>query len=302
MIFMYIGEHDYYLKSDKNTREITSMLNKHLKRIDSRTIISRREEDAKYGTYFVVHRPYDTDQDWLEKNLGQKFEYVTADEFYDRSEALNDLIILSNETDIRIAVKEYLNETYPIKFIQDEYTHSSLPVRADIFAVSEEAQVITVEIKSDKDTFTRLRKQLEEYDKFSHLLYVAIDVRHLAKFLNNYKTYNRGILVYEDGKLELYSSCYYKSKIDASKLLWRQELLQFLIPIEGNFNKYNVDDLSFIIESVYTVFEYQEICEYLFVNRYLQKSLDFADMIYDSEYKDKLAQIAIQKLKDRYKN
>jgi hypothetical protein len=57
----------------------------------------------------------------------------------------------SNEKDIREKSTNLLKELYDVKFLENEYTHTSLPVRADILAVSNNKEVITLEIKSDKE-------------------------------------------------------------------------------------------------------------------------------------------------------
>jgi len=291
MIFLFVGEDDFYIKSDKNTREVTMLFNAFEKIRENRYMSIHRVNDTEYGTYHHVHKPYGESDKWLEEQLDYQFTYIDKAEFFNKCKELNVLVEPTNELVIRDAVKKYLDDKYNIEYIQDEYTHSSLSVRADLFAVTKDKKVITIEIKSDRDTFTRLRKQLEEYTKFSHVVYLAIDIKHLAKFLKNYPNYYGGILTYEDGQLDIYKACYQGKKIDATGILWKQELLQFTTYFNGSFTKYNIDDLETIIKNVFTVNEWYSISEYLFVNRYLKEPLDFKDLIYDLKYKNKLVEI-----------
>ncbi|PHQ90093.1 MAG: hypothetical protein COB42_05615 [Sulfurimonas sp.] len=291
MIFAYFSERNEfsaqqaYFKSDKNTRELTALFN-HLKK-RKLNINPRRINDTEYGVYYYDTLSYkQTEEEYL-KLFNYDFLILTRDEFFDKCKELHISITPTNENDIREATVNYLKNKYKIHFIQDEYTHFSLPVRADLFAVSKDKKVITVEIKSDRDTFTRLRKQLEEYAKFSHIVYLAIDIKHLAKFLKNYPNYYGGILFYEDGKLEVYQTCYNKKYIDATNILWKQELLQFTTYFNGSFLKYSIGELEKIIINIFTVAEYFAISEYLFINRYLGEPIDFKHLINDLKYKQK---------------
>lgn len=299
MIFGYYNEDEYssriYLKSDKNTRELTDIFNENKKRAND--LHEHRENDDEYGVYFYIRIPYLKTKDEVIKSLNTDINMICRDDFFDKCKELNKKIEPTNETEIREATKTYLNNKYSIHFMQDEYTHTSLPVRADLFAVSKSKKVITVEIKSDRDTFTRLRKQLEEYTKFSHIVYLAIDIKHLEKFKKNYPNYYGGILVYEDGELELYRQACNRKNIDTTKILWKQELLQFTTYFKGSFTKYNISELENIIFKVFTVDEWYSISEYLFINRYLNEELNFKDMIDDLEYKQKQIDKLIQGIK-----
>lgn len=300
MIFGYITNKEQfssqklYLKSDKNTREITALFNEHKKRANN--LHPHRVNDDEYGVYHHLHISYIKTHEEVIKQLDCDIELVSRDEFFDKCRELNKSTPPTNEADIREATKKYLDNKYDIEYIQDEYTHSSLPVRADLFAVSKDKKVITIEIKSDRDTFTRLRKQLEEYNKFSHIVYLAIDIKHLAKFKKNYPGYYGGILTYEDGELEVYSAAHSSKTIDATRILWKQELLLFTHYFNGSFTKYCISKLEHIIRNVFTVEEYYNISEYLFVNRYIKDELDFKELICDLDYKQKLVDKVVKEI------
>jgi len=295
MIYIYIPEEGYggcYATSDKSLKEVPMAF----KEVKSSNI--RRVEWETIGIYHTFNIPYFDKKDvpsYLYKN-GINAKIVEEHEFNAICKEFTKNIVPTNELVIRDAVKEYLDKKYDIAHIQDEYTHASLPVRADLFAVSHDKKVITVEVKSDRDTFTRLKKQLEEYTKFSHIVYVAIDIAHLVKFKKGFPSYYGGILVYEDGELILHSACHSSKTIEASRLLWKQELQQFLC-FKGSFTKYCIDELEYFIENIFTVCEHKAISEFLFVNRYLKHKNDFKHLINDYEYKQNLIEKLVKEKK-----
>lgn len=182
----------------------------------------------------------------------------------------------SNELLIRDKTKEYLESNYKMTHLQDEFTHTELNVRADLFGTTEDNKVITVEIKSDKDTFVRLEKQLDNYIKISHLVYVALDVEHIDKFLNKFHQYKYdsiGILFLENGKLHKYREARAKNDIYAQNLLWKDEYASFFRFWNCNkINKMASHTIKELIYRVFTVQEYKYLSELIFVNRYNHKN------------------------------
>jgi hypothetical protein len=286
MIYVYFPREGYgsgYATSDKSLKEVPSafsgLKSSHLQRVEWETM----------GIYHSFHIPY-LDREDIKgyfKNHGITATIVEEHEFNKICKAFNASIVPTNESVIREAVHEYLEKKHSVAYIQNEFTHTALPVRADLFAVTNDKKVITVEIKSDRDTFTRLRKQLEEYTKFSHIVYVAIDIAHLIKFKKGFPSYHGGILVYEDGELKLHTAPSTRKSIECSHLLWKQEYQQFLC-FKGSFSKYSIDKLTHLIESVFTVREHRAISEFLFINRYLRRENDFSHLFDDPEYKQEL--------------
>ena len=66
------------------------------------------------------------------------------------------------DRDIREPLFDYLEETYgKIRIIEEKMMGRS---RADVVMVTEDA-LYGVEIKSDADTYTRLARQVKDYDK-----------------------------------------------------------------------------------------------------------------------------------------
>lgn len=196
----------------------------------------------------------------------------------------------SNELEIRETTKQYLQEKHKIHFIQDEYTHTALNVRSDLFAVSEDRKVINVEIKSNKDTFIRLENQLNNYTNISHVVYVALDVSHLSKFLLKFNQYRHdcvGVLFYENGKLYEYRKPRIMETINVQELLWKNEYVKFIdFWHQSKAKKIAAHNIIKIIQKVYTIYEYQYLSEILFLDRYLSDSAsDLKPHIEDIEYK-----------------
>lgn len=293
MIFLLETENrNYYATSDKSLQEVPRAFS------GAKSAHLRRVEWESLGLYHSFHVPYPIALDDFLGDYNITAKVVEEHEFNKICKEFNSNIKPTNELVIRDAVTKYLNEKYDIAHIQDEYTHARLPVRADLFAVTNCKAVITVEIKSDRDTFTRLKKQLEEYTKFSHIVYVAIDITHLIKFKKGFPNYYGGILVYEDGELKIHCGCQRKKSIDCSMLLWKQELKLFLC-FKGSFSKYAIDELEYLIENVFTVREHKAISEFLFVNRYLNLKNDFKNLINDYDYKQKLIEKLVEEKKKK---
>lgn len=79
------------------------------------------------------------------------------------------------DKDIREPLFEYLEEIYgKIRILEEKKTGKA---RADVVMVTPDA-LCGIEIKSDADTYTRLERQVREYDRFYDYNYVAVGTRH----------------------------------------------------------------------------------------------------------------------------
>ena len=71
------------------------------------------------------------------------------------------------DKDIRSPLFDFLEECYhKIRIIEEKQMGRS---RADIVMVTEDS-VFGIEIKSDADTYTRLSRQVRDYDRFSTII------------------------------------------------------------------------------------------------------------------------------------
>lgn len=173
----------------------------------------------------------------------------------------------SNEKTIRGLVVDYLHQSYQGYTVRHEFTSWQLPVRPDVMAIGDgdENPIITVEIKSDKDGFDRIYRQLSEYGKFSSAIYLALDEKHLVPFLNKYgsRFHSIGILVYSNNELVVYKKAYVNSFGLGSlfHLMWSSELKLMIAPFKGRSKLPNKDafGMEAVISSIYSQREVREI-------------------------------------------
>ena len=80
------------------------------------------------------------------------------------------------DKDIREKLYDYLDERYgKVRTIEEKVILKS---RADMLAIID-GEIIGIEIKSDSDTYTRLKRQIKDYDKFCDKCYVAVGESHI---------------------------------------------------------------------------------------------------------------------------
>lgn len=79
------------------------------------------------------------------------------------------------DKNIREPLFDFLEERYTkIRIIEEKQMGRS---RADVVMVTEDS-VVGIEIKSDADTYTRLQRQIRDYDRFFDYNYVVAGSRH----------------------------------------------------------------------------------------------------------------------------
>lgn len=182
---------------------------------------------------------------------------------------------MSNEKRIRELSKLYLHNAYNDITVKDEFG-TFLNARTDLIGLNEK-HIITVEIKSDCDTFARLENQLDTYKTISTGVYVALDKSHYKKFKEKFlkdidKYAHVGILIY-DGNTDILElkrpiKHYYEYPF-LYKMLTSNELTQFfmyfkrksLIPKDEKTS-------SIIIENIFTYREIFNISKEIFLNRF----------------------------------
>lgn len=131
------------------------------------------------------------------------------------------------DKDIREDLFIYLEELYgKIRILEEVNIGDS---RADAIGIIDGA-LIGIEIKSDADTYTRLKSQVKDYDAFFDYNYLVVGSSHGAHAMEHVPD-NWGIISVEliDGKLDFYILRAAKLGTDMSiknklSLLWRPEL------------------------------------------------------------------------------
>ncbi len=131
------------------------------------------------------------------------------------------------DKDIRESLFLFLEEQYGrTRFIEEKVVGRS---RADVLMVTEDS-LIGIEIKSDADTYQRLKSQVKDYDRFCDMNYVAVGSSH-AMHIEEHIPGHWGIITIDEvgGHADYYilrrpqpnPKCKKDQKI---RLLWRREL------------------------------------------------------------------------------
>jgi hypothetical protein len=184
---------------------------------------------------------------------------------------------MTNEKDIREALRKLYLEKYPDSFIRDEYTHVTLSTRNDLFLVDNSC-IISFEIKSNGDNLKKLRAQHTDYQTYSSEVVIAIDVKHFKKlcrdFLDLVENINTTVYVYNNNILEEYCIGQQKPFPNVFDLLWSSELLLFRQGIKRQSSKHfksiygkSHRDSKAIIKKLFTELEIFDISKYLFTKR-----------------------------------
>lgn len=155
------------------------------------------------------------------------------------------------DKDIRNPLFDFLEESYhKIRIIEEKQMGRS---RADIVMVIEDA-VFGIEIKSDADTYTRLQRQVRDYDRFFDHNFVVAGSRHALHIKEKVPKWWGIITVEEMGdQVDFYllrspgenPKILWKKKLS---LLWRPELAH--IQEINQLPKYKQKSKAFVIEKI----------------------------------------------------
>ncbi len=132
-----------------------------------------------------------------------------------------------HDKDIREPLFDYLEEAYgKVRILEEKMMGRS---RADVVMVTEDA-LYGIEIKSDADTYTRLARQIKDYDKYYDYNIVVVGTTHAHSIKDHVPEWWGVITVEEvDDSLDFY---YYRQpsanpNMDIKRkisILWRPEL------------------------------------------------------------------------------
>lgn len=134
---------------------------------------------------------------------------------------------------VRPKLREYLSVMYGGSLVYEELAIDKGRTIADI-AVFSRSENIGLEIKSGRDTFARLIKQIESYDKFFTRNYIVVDDNHLERAEKTVPRYWGIILAYHDGEdviIELHRDASVNPKQRKRivlELFWRDETTTLL--------------------------------------------------------------------------
>ena len=156
-----------------------------------------------------------------------------------------------HDADIREPLFSYLENRFGIIRILEEKTMGKS--RADVLMVKEDG-IYGFEIKSDADTYARLKRQVRDYDRYYDYNYVVIGTTHVKHIEEHVPVY-WGILVADregDG-IDFYE---YRAPVKNPKvkwkwkitILWRIELVH--IQERNRLPKYKQKSKKFVQEKI----------------------------------------------------
>jgi len=159
--------------------------------------------------------------------------------------------MILRDADIREPLFAYLENRFGVIRILEEKTMGKS--RADVLMVKEDG-LYGIEIKSDADTYARLKQQVRDYDRYYDYNYVVIGTTHVKHIEEHVPVY-WGILVADKEGLEI-DFYEYRAPVKNPKVkwkwkitvLWRIELAH--IQERNHLPKYKQKSKKFVQEKV----------------------------------------------------
>jgi len=189
------------------------------------------------------------------------------------SKMAKDEKIILKDKDIREPLCDFLDELhYPNRVLEEKDIGRS---RADMMMITKEA-VFGIEIKSDADTYTRLSRQIPDYDAYFDYNYIVVGTSH-AGSVSDKVPEHWGIITVEveETQIDFYQlrkpqpnrNWKWESKL---RLLWRPEMAKIQektdMPKYAYLSKLNL--IGKIIEKVEPVLLQELFCEALMERDY----------------------------------
>ena len=126
------------------------------------------------------------------------------------------------DKDIREPLFDYLDERYgKVRTIEEKTIGNS---RADVIAVVE-GELLGFEIKSDSDTYTRLKTQIRDYERFCDRCFIVVGEKHTQ--VESHVPDHWGIIFVNEENVIVErdaTTCPKVSIYNQMDLLWRNEL------------------------------------------------------------------------------
>jgi len=199
-------------------------------------------------------------------------------------------VIESNEKDIRKACREFFKKKHKRMDLQDEFTQWSIAVRPDLFGATK-TKTISIEIKSDRDNFSRLDRQLLGYAAFSSSIFVALDEKHVEPFFRRFGDSRRfhhvGVLSYSKGKVSLVRNAQDRGIPNLYEMLWSVELQIFFSKFARRSTIPKSEKVAkALIERIFSYRDVTTISQRIFLNRIREKDHG-AEIFEDIDMKEK---------------
>lgn len=177
------------------------------------------------------------------------------------------------DKDIREGLFDFLEDIYGKIRIFEEKTIGR--TRADVVMVTKDS-ICGIEIKSDADTYARLKRQIKDYNRFYDINYVVVGTSHAMHIAEHVPDFWGIITVEEvDGELDFYILRHPQENPLMElhmklSVMWRPELAH--IQEINEMPRYKEKSKAFVIEKILTKIPHEllrlQICEELFQRDY----------------------------------
>ena len=186
------------------------------------------------------------------------------------------------ENAIRDVLNTHIANIYPDGIRHDEYTTMNSNSRADSVVFNKNS-IHVYEIKSDKDSFTRLESQIEDYKKYADRITLVMDIKKRSAFIKNHahKYKDIEVLFYYGPNLKLERASRGKKLNPTSDkffLLWKSELYGQLFWFINRTSTLSRFSLSCLASHLFTKKQAHDIVNEVIYNRH-KKSIGKQQMI-----------------------
>jgi len=181
----------------------------------------------------------------------------------------------NNIVKIEKSIEKYLKKMFPAAIIIKEYGRTGTESRPD-YAVFLKDKLIFIELKGNKDTFTRLDRQVHFYTRLADQLIVVLDKKHNRNRAIALTKKGVGIIFFDQDKpkkkrlnFDLSFSRYDPFSVtDILNLLYSQELKLFLNRIDTPQTRLtSLNDRFLAIKAVFSQFEIKKLSYNILFNR-----------------------------------
>jgi len=251
---------EYLAFTQKELREITNEL------IDIKTFIRDLREDKKRVSTFKNGKGEE-----IKLTRIKEFKFIVF-----KTKDLNQCGHKKGEDAIRLKLNEFIKQLYPNEPTQDEYSTLGCASRADTVVFSQKA-IHVFEIKSEKDSFSRLEKQIEDYKQYAERITIVLHIKKLSAFIKNYHHLlcDVGLLVYYDKNYPLEQKS--KSKLlsptsNKISFLWSGELYHILGRFKGSSKLTSASQRMKVCDKFLTKKQAIHICNCILNDRFKSKN------------------------------
>lgn len=199
----------------------------------------------------------------------------------------------SGEEAIREVLNTHIANMYPDGIRHDEYMTMYSNSRADSVVFNKDS-IHVYEIKSAKDSFTRLESQIEDYKRYADKITLVMDIKKRSAFIKNHAHKYKGVevLFYYGSGLKLERESRGKKLNPMSKkfeLLWKDELYEQVLWFIPKISKLSQYKLFGLATAIFTKKQAHDIANEVLYTRH-KKSIGLKKMNRGNVNMDKIFQ------------